>query len=212
MAARTGSNRALNAKQRRFVDIYLGRVAEHQDAAGIVSRSYISAGYSATSAQSEAYRLFRDPRIQQVIAGEESRRRNFGDVHVADIERELASLGFVRVTDLLDPETGELRPDLTPEQQAAIKEYEITQLPGGRKRVRIKLYDRKLEALVHLGKHKGMWPDKFRGTMTVIGSADAIAAAHFGLDPDEYLRRKGEGSLPDVPPPPGAGERPARVH
>lgn len=141
-------------KQKRFCEEYLIDLNATQAA--------IRAGYSSKSAQEQGSRLLSKAmvraRIDAAIA-EQSRRTG---VTTDRVIRELARIGFVNATDVINMDEATVRGDAARDDTAAIASVRVKVIPGedgdGTER-EIKLAD-KTKALELLGRHLGMFDDK----------------------------------------------------
>lgn len=138
----------LTDRKRRFVEEYLVDLNMTQAA--------LRAGYSANSAQKYAYRLMRDPAVAQAVAEAMEQRSVRTEITQDMVVRELAAIGFAKVTDhtsvcpdgavKIVPTEG-----LTEQQRKAIAGIKVS-----RYGVQVSNYD-KVKALELLGKHLGMF-------------------------------------------------------
>ena len=148
-------NGTLTPKQERFVQEYLVDVNATQAA--------IRAGYSKKTATEQASRLLTNVKVSEAIAkGQQARAEKTG-VTAEKVIAELALIAFASMGDYLnlsDPEKPTIDlSNLTPAQAPVIAEVTYEKR-GIERRVKIKLHD-KLNALVSLGKHFGLFSDKF---------------------------------------------------
>lgn len=152
------SNHALwNTRKRNFAEAYVEISMRQGHENGAAIRAYrrsvpLSKGNEQTQ-YNKASLLHTDPEVQAMIAALRGRpiRR-----HAATAERiiqELERLALANVRDTLieteDGEDGFTLDKLDPDTAAAISGYEVTHLPGGKKRVKLKFYD-KAQALTQL--------------------------------------------------------------
>ena len=141
----------LTAKQQRFVEEYLIDLNATQ--------AYIRAGYkNYDSAGVEANKTLNIPKIRQAVdeaMAEKSRRTGINQDRVLT---ELAKMAFVNISNAVDLETGEIKPDATEEDLACIQSIKIKPTEFGVER-EIKFYDKK-GSLEQLGRHLGLFKDK----------------------------------------------------
>lgn len=139
----------LTAKQKLFVDEYLIDLNATQAA--------IRAGYSTKRAQEIGYQLLRKTTVSEVIdqaLAERSRRTGISQDRVL---QELARIALVNPLNVVDPESGEVRTDISPDDAAAIAS--VTRKFGKTVECSVRLHD-KVKALELLGRHLGMYKDK----------------------------------------------------
>ena len=92
---------------------------------------------------------------------------------------ELAKIAFVKMTDVVDPDTGEILPNASDDDLACIESMKFKQSDnqyGGSIEREVKLSP-KMKALELLGRHLGMWNDKLDVNITqpiVITGEDAL--------------------------------------
>ena len=144
----------LTAKQARFVQEYLVDVNATQAA--------IRVGYSKKTAQEQSSRLLSNVMVSKAIAkGKQALAEKTG-VTAEKVIAEMARIGFANMQDYLDlsdPENPAIDlSKITPEQASVIAETRVEK-NGFKRRVTIKLHD-KLNALVNLGKHLGLFNEK----------------------------------------------------
>ena len=140
-------------KQKRFCEEYLVDLNATQAA--------IRAGYSAKTAYSIGNELLNKPeiraRVDQMLADRSIRT----GVNADRVVRELAKIAFMKGTDVIDTETGNVRDDATDDDRACIAAVKVKQMQGdGMSSIEreIRLCD-KVKALELLGKHLGIFED-----------------------------------------------------
>lgn len=144
----------LTEKQKRFADEYLIDLNATQAA--------IRAGYSSKWAGTNADKLLKNTKIRAYIdkrMAEHSRRTG---VTQERIIRELARIGFLDPTGLVNMDTAELLDDAAADDRAAISSVKVKTVPtqdGPIVEREIRFAD-KIRALELLGKRFGMWIDK----------------------------------------------------
>lgn len=147
----------LTDKQRRFVEEYLIDLNATQAA--------IRAGYSVKTAKEIAAQNLTKLNISNEIAkamAERSRRTGVTADRVID---ELAKLGFVNISDLVDLETGKVLADADKNDLACIQSVKVKDTEFGRE-YEAKIYDKK-SALELLCKHLGLLTDKTDLTINI---------------------------------------------
>ena len=140
----------LTAKQQRFVDEYLIDLNATQAA--------IRAGYSAKTAEQQASRLLTNVKVQQEIAERMAERSKRTGINQDRVLQEIAKLALVNIDDVVDLQTGRVRPTASKEDLACIQSIKIKPTEFGEER-EIKFYDKK-GSLELAGKHLGMFKDK----------------------------------------------------
>ncbi len=140
----------MTKKQERFVEEYLIDLNATQAA--------IRAGYSPKTAQEQASRLLSNVMVQQAIAKAMAERSKRTGINQDRVLRELARIGFAKITDVIDPKTAKIKEDASEDDLACIQSVKIKPNEFGVER-EVKLYDKK-SALVDLGKHLGMFKDR----------------------------------------------------
>ena len=155
----------LTPKQSRFVDEYLIDLNATQAA--------IRAGYSAKTAESAASRLLRNVKVQEAISSRMKDREKRTEITQDMVLHELAKIGFADIRKAVkwgegisvqNPESGEMEvsngisligsEQIDDDTAAAISE--VSQTIQG---LKIKMHDKK-GALVDIGRHLGMFPNK----------------------------------------------------
>ncbi len=117
--------KVLTARQSRFVELYL-KLGNAREAAQL-------AGYTPTSARSQAYKLLRLPLVAAAIEAAQAGVRARREVTVERIVAELAKLAFADPRDLFTPD-GRLKPihELDEANAASIAAMEVLVLAGSR--------------------------------------------------------------------------------
>lgn len=183
-----------NAKHERFCQEYVIDLNATQ--------AYIRAGYSEKGAGQSAERLLRNAEIRARIAELQAGLAKRLEITQAKVAAELAKLGFSNMDDFVrrTPE-GEIYTNFSGvdrDKMAAVQEVTVETYTEGRgddakdvKRVRFKLADKR-GALVDLGKHLGMWPQKSEVNVNVFEhmNADEQRALRDALE--ALARDKGE--------------------
>ena len=140
----------LTEKQARFVEEYLVDLNATQAA--------IRAGYSEKTARSVGCENLTKPDIQEAIKSAMSLRSERTEITQDMVLRELAAIGFSRITDYVNIKNGVVElndtSSLTDSQNAA-----IASIKEGKFGIELKNYD-KLRALELLGQHLGMFNGK----------------------------------------------------
>lgn len=137
-------------KQKRFVDEYLIDLNATQAA--------IRAGYKPNNAQQMGSENLSKPVISSAIAKAMAERSKRTGINQDRVIRELARIGFAKITDIVDPETAKIHENASEDDLACIQSIKIKPNEFGTER-EVKLYDKK-SALVDLGKHLGMFKDR----------------------------------------------------
>lgn len=144
----------LTKKQQLFVDEYLIDLNATQAA--------IRAGYSVDTATVIGCENLTKPNIQEAIAKAMAERSKRTGINQDRVVLELAKIAFVKMTDVVDPDTGEILSNASDDDLACIESVKFKQSDnqyGGSIEREVKLSP-KMKALELLGKHLGMWNDK----------------------------------------------------
>jgi len=152
----------MTGKQQCFVEEYLIDLN--------ATTAAIRAGYSVKSAYSIGAENLRKPQIRARVDYAMAERSKRTGINQDRVVRELARVAFVNLNDLVDTETGAVKPDATQDDLAAIAGIRIKTSSGdGGESVEheVRLCD-KLKALELLGRHLGMFNDKLNITGTEV--------------------------------------------
>lgn len=141
---------ALTLKQKMFIDEYLVDLNATQAA--------IRAGYSPKTAKDIASQNLAKLNIRIEIDKKMAERSKRVGMNADRVLQELGKLAFVKIEDVIDFETGRIKPTATSDDLAAIQSIKIKPGEYGTER-EIKFYDKKA-TLELLGKHLGLWTDK----------------------------------------------------
>lgn len=144
----------MTQKQKRFVEEYLIDLNATQAA--------IRAGYSPSSAADIGSENLRKPDIRSSIDKKMAERSKRTGVNADRVLMELAKIGFVNATNVIDIKNGTLKEGVTLEDTAAIQSVKVKKIPtknGEGIEREIKLAD-KIKALELIGKHLGMFIEK----------------------------------------------------
>lgn len=158
----------MTEKQKRFCDEYLTDLNATQAA--------IRAGYSPDTAGSIGAENLKKPEIKSRIDKAMAERSRRTGINQDRVLQELARIGFAKITDVVDPETAEIRTDASDDDLACIQSIKIKPNEFGTER-EVKLYDKKA-ALVDLGKHLGLFKDK----VELSGDMDLNITIDYGED------------------------------
>lgn len=140
----------MTKKQMRFVEEYLIDLNATQAA--------IRAGYSPHTAKDIGCENLAKPNIAAAISQAMAERSRRTGINQDRVLRELARIGFAKITDVVDPETAKIRPDASDDDLACIQSIKIKPGEFGTER-EVKLYDKKA-ALIEIGKHLGLFKDR----------------------------------------------------
>lgn len=140
----------MKKKQERFVEEYLIDLNGTQAA--------IRAGYSPKTANEQASRMLANVNIRARIEKAMAERSRRTGINQDRVLMELAKIGFVNISDVVDPETAKVLPDAKDEDLACIQSIKVKPTEWGTER-EVKMYDKKA-ALVDIGRHLGMFKDK----------------------------------------------------
>nr|DAG31478.1 MAG TPA: Terminase small subunit [Caudoviricetes sp.] len=146
--------RKLTDKQQRFVSEYLIDLNATQAA--------IRAGYSPKTANEQGARLLANVSIQEAISKAMAERSRRTGINQDRVIRELARIAFVNMTNIVDSHA-RIRDDATEDDLACIESIKYKESDnefGGSVEREVKIGS-KLKALELLGKHLGMWSEKF---------------------------------------------------
>lgn len=157
----------LTDKQQRFVDEYLIDLNATQAA--------IRAGYSAKTADQQGSRTLANVKVKQAVAEKQAQRSKRTGVNQDRVVLELAKVAFAKITDIVDS-NGRIKEDASPDDLACIESIKYKESDneyGGSVEREVKIAS-KLKALELLGKHLGMWSDKFNVTVEKSEKLDDI--------------------------------------
>lgn len=157
----------LTDKQQCFVDEYLIDLNATQAA--------IRAGYSAKTADQQGSRMLANVKVKQAVAEKQAQRSKRTGVNQDRVVLELAKIAFAKMTDIVDS-NGRIKEDASPDDLACIESIKYKESDneyGGSVEREVKIAS-KLKALELLGKHLGMWSDKFNVTVEKSEKLDDI--------------------------------------
>lgn len=166
----------MTKKQKRFVEEYLIDLNATQAA--------IRAGYSPQTAGSIGQENLTKPEIHAAVAKAEAERSRRTGINADRVVKELARIAFVKITDVVDPIDVTVRRDASDDDLAAVQSVKVKTMDsdkGSSEEREVKLND-KIRALELLGKHLGMWDDRFSVDMD--GKLD-INVSYGADDPEE---------------------------
>lgn len=147
---------ALTKKQKAFVQEYLIDLNATQAA--------IRAGYSTASARQIADENMSKPDIKNAIEKALAERSKRTGVNADRIVQELAKIAFINPTDVINMDEATVKGEANRDDTAAISSVKVKTIPtddGNITEREVKTYD-KIKALELLGKHIGMFTDKFK--------------------------------------------------
>lgn len=155
---------ALTKRQKLFVEEYLIDLNATQAA--------IRAGYSTKTAKEIGCENLTKPNIKNAIDKQLAERSKRTGVNADRIVQELAKLAFINPTDVINMDEATVKGDANRDDTAAISSVKVKTIPtedGNITEREVRTYD-KIKALELLGKHIGMFTDKFRieGTIPVV--------------------------------------------
>lgn len=145
----------MTKKQKRFIEEYLIDLNATQAA--------IRAGYSPQTANEQASRLLANVNISKAVGKAMAERSKRTGISADRVLIELARIGFVKISDVVDTDDVTVRSDASEDDLAAIQSIKVKTMDGEKgcsEEREIKLND-KVRALELLGKHLGMWDEKF---------------------------------------------------
>lgn len=142
------------------------------------TRAAIRAGYSQKSAGNIGSENLKKPHIRARIEKLEAERSRRTGITADRVLRELAKIGFVKATDVINGSTGKVRDDAAPEDLACISSIKVKTIPteeGPIVEREVKLVD-KNKSLELLGKHLGLFDKKQDESETIAddGFIDAL--------------------------------------
>lgn len=158
----------MTEKQKRFCEEYLIDLNATQAA--------IRAGYSPKSADEIGRQLLGKTGVSAEIQRELAKRSKRTGVTQDRVIRELAKIAFANSKDIIDPETGKIKPGITADDMAAVAGIKVKMSEsdhGSSEEREVKLAD-KTKALELLGRHLGMWNDKLAVTMEPVTMSDDL--------------------------------------
>jgi phage terminase small subunit len=147
---------ALTKKQKRFVEEYLVDLNATQAA--------IRAGYSTQTAYSIGDENLKKPEIKNAIEKALAERSRRTGVNADRVILELAKIAFLNPTDVINMSEATIKGDSNRDDTAAISSVKVKRIPtedGDITEREVRTYD-KIKALELLGKHLGMFTDKFK--------------------------------------------------
>lgn len=144
----------LTDKQKRFVEEYLLDLNATQAA--------IRAGYSARNADKIGPELLGNTRVADAVSVKMAERSRRTGISQDRVVQELARIAFVNPQDVIDTETGRIKPGASEDDLACIQSIKVKKTETARSTTverEVRLSD-KMRALELLGKHLGMYKDK----------------------------------------------------
>ena len=155
----------LTVKQQEFIDLYRGDPECRGNATACYASMHPKA--SRRTCEVEGHKLLRNPEISAYLERKRREAEQRADVSQADVLRELARLGFSRISGVFDDHGGLKSPDrLSADVEASISSIEVVTRLGGTKDEdgnreveyvnKIRLWD-KNSALDKLARHLGMY-------------------------------------------------------
>lgn len=149
------ARKQLSDRQKRFVEEYLLDLNATQAA--------IRAGYKKSEyTDKNARKLLENTRISEAIDKEMAKRSVRTGINQDRVIQELARVAFVNPQDVIDTETGKIKPGASPDDLACIQSVKVKKTETARSTTierEVKLND-KMKALELLGRHLGMFTDK----------------------------------------------------
>lgn len=142
----------MTKKQKRFVEEYLIDLNATQAA--------IRAGYSPDTAEQISYQLLQKTSVSVEISRAMAERSKRTGISQDRVLLELAKMAFVEMTDVVDPETGEIKEDAPDDDLSCIQSVKVKPGRYGVER-EVRLCDKRA-ALELLGRHLGMFRDNLR--------------------------------------------------
>jgi phage terminase small subunit len=146
----------MNDKQQRFCEEYLIDLNATQAA--------IRAGYSPKTAKEQGCVLLTKPNIRSCVDKALAERSKRTGINADRVVRELARLGLINATDVINADDATLKGDAGRDDTAAIASVKVKIIPtedGEIVEREIKLHD-KNKSLELLGKHLGMFEDRHK--------------------------------------------------
>lgn len=165
----------LTKKQQMFVDEYLIDLNATQAA--------IRSGYSVKTANEQGARLLANVSISTAIARLMAERSKRTGINAERIIQELAKIAFLNPTDVINMDEATVKGEANRDDTAAIASVKVKTIPGEDGDIterEVRTYD-KVKALELLGKHLGMFTDKFK----VEGAIPVVIQDDLGDDDDQ---------------------------
>lgn len=148
--------RKLTDKQQKFVEEYLIDLNATQAA--------IRAGYSVNNADKIGSELLGKTRVAEAVSISMAERSRRTGISADRIINELAKIAFVNPADIINFDEATIKDTATKDDTATINSVKVKIIPteeGNITEREVKLYD-KTKALELLGRHLGMFTDKFK--------------------------------------------------
>ena len=139
------------------------------------TQAAIRAGYSVRTANEQGAQNLAKLSIQDAISRKMAARSRRTGVNAERVVLELAKVAFAKMTDIVDS-NGKIKEDASPDDLACIESIKYKESDneyGGSVEREVKIAS-KLKALELLGKHLGMWSDKFNVTVEKSEKLDDI--------------------------------------
>lgn len=162
---RRGADVVMTDQQKRFCEEYMIDLSQKHAA--------IRAGYSPKSAEQQSSNLMKHREVRAHIDRLLAERSKRTGINADRVLLELARIGFVRASDVINMDEAVVRDDATNDDLAAIASVKCktTTMSGENfekvtEEREIKLHD-KIKALEQIGKNLGMWDKKQESDKTV---------------------------------------------
>ena len=144
----------LTHKQQRFIEEYLIDLNATQAA--------IRAGYSPNAAAEIASENLTKPNIQAEVSKAIAERSKRTGINADRVLQELAKVGFVNITDVINMDAATIKGESNRDDTAAIQSIKVKTIPtdeGDIVEREVRLND-KMKALELMGRHLGLFNDK----------------------------------------------------
>ena len=140
------------------------------------TQAAIRAGYSPKNAQKIGSQLLDKTSVYSEIQRRMAQQSKRTGITADRVLRELAKIGFANSKNIIDPETGRIRPGVSEDDMAAVASIKVKTSEsdhGSSKEREVKMMD-KNRALELLGRHLGMWNDKLTVAMEPVTMTDDL--------------------------------------
>jgi phage terminase small subunit len=159
------------------------------------TQAAIRAGYSPKTARQYAVELLRNERGQEYLRLLMSEQQERTNITADCVLKELAHVGFSRITDVIDIESGSIKKKVPEKAKAAINSVQVTRRTIKEEStvdIKVRMHD-KIRALEKLGTHLGLFNDlnAALATLHLFGDVDRT-------EDGAYVFRPSGSTTPDA--------------